>query len=81
VLALMLAVPFPPLAAAAALAFAGVVLLNRPLYAFFYRERGLAFALACVPLHLLYFVCSGAGFVYGWLTPPAPRRRPVVPDA
>ena len=33
------------------------------------HPTGLAFALACVPLHVLYFFCSGAGFVYGSLTP------------
>ncbi len=44
-----------------------VALMNRRLYAFFLRERGLAFALACFPLHLLYYVCGGAGFVYAWL--------------
>ncbi|MBI3769184.1 MAG: glycosyltransferase family 2 protein [Deltaproteobacteria bacterium] len=60
-------------AVVAALALAGVLALNCALYGFFYRERGLAFALACLPLHALYFLCSGAGFVYGWLTPPRNR--------
>ncbi len=58
-----------PFAAVALLALAGMVALNRRLYEFFYRERGLFFAFACVPLHVLYFLCSGAGFLYGWLTP------------
>jgi hypothetical protein len=51
----------------------GVVGLNRELYGFFRRERGLAFTLACVPLHLLYFLCSGVGFIFGWLTSSAAR--------
>lgn len=41
-----------------------VALINRRLYAFFRRERGLLFALSCFPLHLLYFVCGGAGYLY-----------------
>jgi glycosyltransferase involved in cell wall biosynthesis len=57
------------LALVPAMMLAIIVALNRSLYGFFYRERGLAFALACVPLHVLYFFCSGAGFVYGSLTP------------
>lgn len=65
-----LALRWPALAAVATVAFVGIVVLNRALYAFLYRQRGLTFALACIPLHVLYFVCSGAGFVYGTLTPP-----------
>ena len=45
---------------------AGVVFMNRDLYAFFWRARGTFFAAACVPLHLLYFVCCGLGFQYAW---------------
>jgi hypothetical protein len=45
----------------------GVGILNRRLYAFFYRQRGLAFALAAFPLHLAYFLCSGVGFLARWL--------------
>jgi GT2 family glycosyltransferase len=71
--ALPLAFLFRTFAAVAALALTGVLVLNYALYGFFYRERGLAFALACLPLHALYFLCSGAGFVYGWFTPPRNR--------
>jgi GT2 family glycosyltransferase len=45
---------------------AAVVFMNRELYAFFWRARGAFFAMACVPLHLLYFVCCGLGFQYAW---------------
>jgi len=34
----------------------GVVALNRELYAFFFRQRVLLFACACIPLHLLYYL-------------------------
>jgi GT2 family glycosyltransferase len=61
---------WPFLAAVASAAFAVLIVINRALYAFLYRQRGLAFALACIPLHAVYFLCSGAGFVYGTLTPP-----------
>ena len=53
---------------AAAAALGGVAFLNRDFYGFLRRERGLSFALACFPLHLLYFVCGGVGFVYAWLS-------------
>ena len=46
---------------------AGVVVLNRGFYGFLRRERGLGFALAAVPLHVLYFLCGGVGLAYAWL--------------
>jgi len=55
---------FFALAAAALLA---VLVLNGRLYRFFYRQRGLRFAVACVPLHFVYFLCSGLGFLYVWV--------------
>jgi glycosyltransferase involved in cell wall biosynthesis len=36
-----------------------VLFANRRLYAYFERERGVAFALAVIPLHLLYYVLLG----------------------
>ncbi len=56
-------------AVAAVVLLLALVVLNRPLYRFLQRERGLAFTLAAVPLHVLYFLCCGAGFVWGCLTP------------
>ncbi len=47
-------------------AIIGVIVLNRGLYAFFVRERGLFFAAAAVPLHLLYFFYSGFTYVCVW---------------
>jgi glycosyltransferase involved in cell wall biosynthesis len=46
---------------------AAVIMLNRHLYAFFRRTRGTLFAAACVPLHLLYYVCCGLGYQYVWM--------------
>ena len=48
----------------AAFAVAVVVALNRRWFAFLRRERGIAFAFACVPLHLLYYIYSGLSFAY-----------------
>jgi GT2 family glycosyltransferase len=44
----------------------GVVVLNRELYGFFARQGGLAFAAACVLLHWLYYLYSGAAYLAVW---------------
>ena len=49
-----------------ALALLVIFFLNRKLYGFFLRERGVVFAAACVPLHLLYYLYSGLSYVYVW---------------
>jgi GT2 family glycosyltransferase len=41
--------------------------LNRPLYSFFLRRRGPAFALAAVPWHWVYFLNSAFGLLLGTL--------------
>jgi len=43
--------------------------VNSALYRFFYRERSFAFMVASLPLHVLYFLSCGAGFLYGCVTP------------
>jgi len=48
-------------------ALGGVIVLNRDLYTFFCRQRGLFFAIACILLHLLYYLYSGLTFLYVWL--------------
>ena len=45
---------------------AATIIVNRSLYAFFWRVRGPFFAAACIPLHLLYFVCCGLSYAYVW---------------
>ena len=52
----------------AAAALVAVLLLNLPLFAFFVRQRGMPFALACGPLHLSYFLYSGLSYLYVWIT-------------
>jgi hypothetical protein len=41
-----------------------VVVLNRDLFAFLRRQRGAAFAIACIPLHLLYFLYSLLSYLF-----------------
>ncbi len=51
------------------------------LYACFARVRGLRFALAVIPLHLLYYATNGLSVCLGWLIHHAvgePRPDPVV---
>jgi hypothetical protein len=47
-------------------ALLGVLALNRHLYAFFFRQRGLLFAATAIPLHLLYYVYGGLTYFYVW---------------
>ena len=42
-----------------------VIALNHSFYRFLARRRGWIFAVRAIPLHLLYFVYSGAAFVAG----------------
>jgi glycosyltransferase involved in cell wall biosynthesis len=46
---------------------AAMVAINRGFYALLSRRGGLAFALACIPLHIVYFVCAGLGFAIALL--------------
>ncbi len=62
-LSAMLSVVFPWAAAIAAMGLAAIVALNRPLFAFFARRRGLRFATAALPLHLIYYCCCGISVV------------------
>lgn len=67
--ALLLPGPGPLLAAIVpVLSLAGVAAINRALYGFFYRDRGLAFGTVAVLLHLFYYVYSGAAFAWAQLT-------------
>ena len=61
------AIWWPPLIALALAALCVVVVLNREFYRYLARLRGVRFVLASFPLHLLYFLCSALGFLYGWL--------------
>ncbi len=61
--ALLLLLPFgfllPLLFYVGGVAAIAIVLLNRDLYLFFFRRRGLMFTVAAFPMHVLYFLYSG----------------------
>ena len=67
----------PRLIAVAVGALGVIILLNRHFYDFLARARGLLFALASIPVHLVHFACGGLGFGYAWLETRlgGPRRR------
>jgi hypothetical protein len=66
---------------ASAAAFLGVVALNRKLYLFFYRQRGVVFAMACIGLHLLYYLYSGFSYLYAWTENKLRRSATIRPIA
>ena len=52
----------------AALAIVTALLtLNRGLYGFFLRKRGLRFTLLAIPMHFLYYLYCGASFAVCWI--------------
>ncbi len=69
-------------------ALLAIVLLNHQVYRFFRRQRGGAFALAVIPLHVLYYGYSGLAFAAGSLAHlaargergPRPARSQVAMD-
>jgi glycosyltransferase involved in cell wall biosynthesis len=64
--ALLLAPFWPILLAPAAGALLAVATLNRTLYGFFLRRRGVRFVAAAIPLHLLYYLYSIASYAWVW---------------
>ncbi len=75
---LALSVLWPHLLLPGLAALLGVVLLNKRLYGFFCREKGLLFAAACIPLHLLYFLYSGFTYLYVWIEYRLSRALPLT---
>jgi len=53
------------LASLGALCLAIVVLRTLPLYSFFFRKRGLAFAICGVVLHMVYYLTAAVSVVWG----------------
>jgi GT2 family glycosyltransferase len=50
-----------------ALTLLGVMILNRQLFAFFFRQHGLFFATICILLHLLHYFYSGLSYLCVWI--------------
>jgi glycosyltransferase involved in cell wall biosynthesis len=46
----------------------GVVIVNRKLYRFFWRQHGWVFAAICLPCHLLHYLSSGFSYGYVWIS-------------
>ncbi len=49
------------------LIIAVLILINRHLYGFFLRKRGLKFTLMAIPVHFLFYFYCGAAFTYCWI--------------
>jgi GT2 family glycosyltransferase len=54
-----------PLLALPAIAI-GIVIINRSFYQFIARERGIRFAIAMMPLHVLYYAINVVSAMIGW---------------
>jgi hypothetical protein len=59
--------PRPRLSVGLAVVILGAIALNLPEYAFFAKVRGIAFAVAVIPLHLCIQAVSGLGLCAGWV--------------
>lgn len=45
-----------------------IIIINSRFYRFFYKKRGFMFALKVVPMHIIYYFCSGLSFLLGcWM--------------
>lgn len=63
---------------AMALPLLGLIVLNRRFYAFFLRQRGIAFTTAVLPLHVLYYLYSGAALLIGFATHRRAASQPAI---
>jgi glycosyltransferase involved in cell wall biosynthesis len=79
--ALAAAAAWPAAALATAAAALGLVAVNLSFYRFLARRHGIWFAIRAVPLHWLYYLICGVGFVIGAARAMVPRRRPLLPVA
>jgi GT2 family glycosyltransferase len=57
-----------------------MVVLQAGFYSFLIRRRALWFAAACLPLHIVYFLCAGAGAAIGGVIYVAGRIRGWLPS-
>jgi glycosyltransferase involved in cell wall biosynthesis len=67
ILGVFKAAPLAGIALFALIITAALLILNRDLYGFFLKKRGLVFALLAIPMHLFYFLYSGASFAVCWI--------------
>lgn len=71
--------PRPDMLVAVAIALLGAIALNLPALVFFAKARGIIFAIAVAPLHLLVQALSSLGLCAGWILRDAVGDR--APDA
>lgn len=71
--------PRPNVPVKTAIVLLGVIALNLPAHLFFAKARGVGFAVAVAPLHLLMQAISGLGLCAGWILRDAVGDR--APDA
>jgi glycosyltransferase involved in cell wall biosynthesis len=64
-----------------AAAVLGVLALNRQLYRFFLRQKGVSFAVGCIALHFLYYLYSGLSYLYAWSENQLRKRTTTRPIA
>jgi GT2 family glycosyltransferase len=87
VLALLAAPWRPALLLAAGALLVGLWMIDRPYYRFFANRRGLPFALAWFPFHIIHHLCNGLSFALGtclyagrrWAGLELPWALPVTP--
>ncbi|MDR4509371.1 MAG: glycosyltransferase family 2 protein [Candidatus Brocadiaceae bacterium] len=48
--------------------FVTILILNRKIYFFYARKRGVSFMLKVLPFHLVYYLYSSMSFAYCWIT-------------
>jgi glycosyltransferase involved in cell wall biosynthesis len=66
---------------ATAVSIQAILFVNRHLYAFFERERGLMFTVRAIPMHLVYYIVFGIAMASGWFLHVLfgdPRPAPLV---
>jgi glycosyltransferase involved in cell wall biosynthesis len=61
----LLAIIRPILLISPLLILLAIVLINLKLYKFFFRKRGVVFAIKVIPMHILYYLYSGLSIVFG----------------
>ncbi|HEX9606654.1 MAG TPA: glycosyltransferase family 2 protein [Gemmatimonadaceae bacterium] len=71
--------PRPNVPVKTAIVLLGVIALNLPVHLFFAKARGIPFAIAVAPLHLLMQAITGLGLCAGWIMRDAVGDR--APDA
>ncbi|MEL6939339.1 MAG: hypothetical protein AAFO84_09120 [Cyanobacteria bacterium J06598_1] len=62
---ILLSIVWPVMLWAVMVGAIALFLLNLPVYRFFYRKRGVLFAMRVLPWHWLYYFYSGLAFVIG----------------